>query len=167
MKIFKILFIIFVIFLISGAVIYLNKTQTDLKVNLNIQDKDINFKATFAIFTNSTFRIFTDPKYHNLSDKVYIQVDNPNVVHVKSKNVTWKDFFNTLPMSLTNKCLTTGTKQVFCDGEGGKLSFYLNGAQAKDLLDTEIKNSDKALIIYGIYQSSQVQEFQKQLLNIE
>ena len=167
MKIFKILFIIFVIFLISGAVIYLNKTQTDLKVNLNIQDKDINFKATFAIFTNSTFRIFTDPKYHNLSDKVYIQVDNPNVVHVKSKNVTWKDFFNTLPMNLTEKCLTTGTGQVFCDGEGGKLSFYLNGVKAKDLLDMEIKNSDKALIIYGFYQPYEVEEFQKQLQNIK
>ena len=167
MKIFKILTIVFVVFLISGAVIFFKKIQTNPKTSFNTQDKDINFKATFAIFTNSTFRIFTDQKYHNLSDKVFIQAENPNIVHVQSKNVTWKDFFNTLPMNLTEKCLTTGTGQVFCDGEGGKLSFYLNGVKAKDLLDMEIKNSDKALIIYGFYQPYEVEEFQKQLQNIK
>lgn len=109
----------------------------------------VDYKASFAIFTNGTFRIFTDTRYHNLSPDVYLTADTPNIIYVKTAGITWDDFFKTLPMSLTKQCLITGTKQTFCTDQNGTLQFYLNGSKTDDFLSREIQPGDKALITYG------------------
>lgn len=106
-------------------------------------------KAGFAIYTNGVFRIFTAPMYHNLSPDVYIESANPNIVVVKQENTTWYDFFSTLPFSLDDKCLTTGTGEQFCSGNGGTLRFYINGTERKDALNSIIKNGDRLLVTFG------------------
>ena len=89
------------------------------------QDETVNYQAVFAIYTNSVFRVFTAPMYHNLSKDVYIQADNPNIVLVKKSGVSWNDFFNTLPFSVTKDCLITWTKDTFCTNPTKTLKFYL------------------------------------------
>ena len=123
----------------------------------------VDYKASFAIFTNGIFRVFTAAMYHNLSADVFIQADNPNLVHVKKSGVTWDDFFKTLPFKLTKDCLTTGTKETFCSGQNGTLKFYLNGVEDKDLLDKEIKAGDRALITFGAEDEVQIQKQLKQV----
>ena len=122
------------------------------------EPKEVNYQASFAIFTNGTFRVFTAAMYHNLSADVYIQADNPNIVHVKKKGLTFDDFFKTLPFMLTKDCLTTGTGQTFCTGKAGTLKFYLNGVKTDDLLVREIKDGDKALITFGLETEAQIQQ---------
>jgi len=100
----------------------------------------IDIQASFAIFTKGIFRIFTAPMYHNLSEDAYIEASNPNTVYVKKAGVTWQDFFSTLPFTLTSECLTTGTKETFCTGNGGTLKFYINGEKNNNALIQEIKN---------------------------
>jgi hypothetical protein len=105
--------------------------------------------AAFLIFTNGTRRVFTSPQYHNLSEMVYISNPNPSVITVADSESTWGDFFSTLPMGLSDTCLTTGTGQVFCDGQGGELRFFLNNQESSEILSKKINPLDKLLITYG------------------
>ncbi len=110
--------------------------------------ENLDYTASFAIYTNGTFRIFTAPMYHNLSADVFIKASNPNIVHVKKSNITWDDFFKTLPFELTKDCLTTGTKQTFCNNEQFTLQFYINGIRNQSVLDQTINSGDKFLVTY-------------------
>lgn len=129
----------------------------DLRTQSEISPEEIDYKASFAIFTHGTFRIFTAAMYHNLSEDVFIQSSNPNIVHVKKSGLTWSDFFATLPFSLDYECLTTGTGQTFCDGLDGQLRFFLNGAEDPDALDREIENGAKLLVSFGDETDTEIQ----------
>lgn len=121
----------------------LSPTSSPVSVN-----RKVEFSATFKIITNGTTRIFTDSKYHNLSKDVYITSKNPNKIEVRKENVTWSDFFKTLPMNLDKNCLVTGTKQTFCTNDTKKLYFYLNNIETPDALDSLIKENDYLLVEY-------------------
>ncbi len=108
--------------------------------------QQVDIKAFFTIITGNIIRSFQAEKYHNLSPDVYIENQDPTIVYVKKSGITWDDFFKTLPMKLTKDCLTTGDGETFCDKKDGSLKFYLNDIETPDLLDKEIKESDKTLI---------------------
>lgn len=156
---------------VAGGYIFLNTKQpaltpTQTYIDLPSPTPVSDFTASFAIFTNGTFRIFTDPKYHNLSPEIYIQSDKPNIVYIKKANLTWGDFFKTLPMKLEKDCLTTGTNQTFCSKENYTLKFYLNGEKVDNLLTQTIKPNAQALITYGIENETQINNQIDQLKNI-
>jgi hypothetical protein len=104
------------------------------------------FTAQFTIITHGTKRIFTDPKYHNQSTDVYLTANDPSVIHVEKEGLTWADFFATLPFSVTKECLTTGTKQTFCQSETQTLSFSINGKLNPQALDSVIQPNDQFLL---------------------
>lgn len=106
------------------------------------------FNAHFEIFTNGTRRIFTNLKYHNQSQDIYIENPDPHLIFVKKSDLTWADFFNTLPFSLEKDCLVTGTKQTFCNTETKKLFFYLNGQEVPDALEQVIAPNDSLRVEY-------------------
>ncbi len=141
-----------VIYFLSGQ-----RTRQDKTLIQKFIPREVNYKAGFAIFTNSTFRIFTAPMYHNLSSVVFIKADSPNIINIKEEAVTWDDFFKTLPFKLTADCLTTGTKETFCTGDSGSLKFYLNGNRVDNLLERIIQNKDRALITFGNENETQIQ----------
>ncbi len=151
--------LIFILLLIVVAFLLINQRQT--KKSQEVTEKTevniVDYRASFAIFTNGTFRVFTASMYHNLSADVFIQADNPNVVHVKKNGIIWNDFFKTLPFKLTDTCLTTGTGETFCSGENGQLKFYLNGVKTDSLLGKIIQNGDRALITFGKEDETQIQ----------
>src|SRR3989344_4154514 len=130
------------------------KQQTSQQIT---SPENINYRASFAIFTNNTYRVFDDPKYHNQSPDVYME--SANIVIVKKGGVTWSNFFATLPMNLKKDCLVTGTGQTFCTNENGKLRFFINGSEDPNALDKEIKKADKLLVTYG---SESQEEIKKQ-----
>lgn len=102
----------------------------------------IEYTARFEIVTLGTKRIFTAAMYHNQDERVFITAADPGVIYVKAQGIIWGDFFETLPFSLTNDCLVTGTKQTFCTGEKGTLRFYLNEVETPQALDLLIKPND-------------------------
>lgn len=144
---------------VLGAIFFISSPsmQQTAKDSVRVEE-ETDSKAHFAIFTNGTLRDFSAPRYHNQSQEVFISAENPMVVNVKESGVTWDAFFKTLPMKLTNDCLTTGTGQVFCTNENETLKFYLNGQENRDFLTTSIKNGDKALISYGSENEAEIQE---------
>lgn len=160
--------ILFLVFLIGGYFLFPPKADEkkegtvtgdrDLASQVETTPQDVDYKASFAIFTNGTFRIFTAAMYHNQSEEVFIEALSPNIVHVKKEGVTWNDFFATLPFSLDKDCLTTGTGQTFCSGSGGELRFFLNGTEDPDSLDKVIVEADKLLVTFGNLSNSQIQD---------
>jgi len=106
------------------------------------------YTAAFEIYTNGTRRIFTDQKYHNKSDSAYITLPKTSVINIKKPLVTWSDFFETLPMKLTKDCLTTGTGQTFCTGNGKVLRFYINNLESPNALDEVIKKDSLFVVRY-------------------
>jgi len=140
---------------IIGAILFFVFSNSSKNINISKQnvsvtenEENVGYFASFAIYTNGTFRIFTDSRYHNLSEDVFIELPNSNTVHVKKSNITWGDFFKTLPMSLTQDCLTTGTKQTFCTNETYSLQFFINGSRNQSALSEIIQPNDKLLITY-------------------
>ena len=114
----------------------------------NIKTVTVEKQATFSIYTKGLLRVFTAPMYHNLSKDVYIDAENPSIIKIKKPGITWDDFFSTLPFKLTHDCLTTGTKETFCTGNNGTLSFVLNGTEVREFLNLEIQHGDKLLITF-------------------
>lgn len=115
-------------------------------------------KASFLIFTNGTKRDFSAGRYHNLNTDVFIDPASPTTVVVNRTGITWGDFFNTLPMKLTNECLTAGTGQEFCTNQTSSLSFYINGQKEDSALTKIINNEDKLLVTYERNNTSNLEE---------
>lgn len=105
--------------------------------------------ATFEIHTFGAQRTFNQPMYHNLSEIAYISAEDPGTIKLTQADVTWEDFFSTLPFELTKSCLTTGLGEVFCSDSENQLIFYLNGEQIADVLSRIIRHDDALKIIYG------------------
>ena len=144
----KIIFV--VILIIAVLLIILSSSQTpktSQSPSPTPQMQEANIKASFTIITVNITRSFSAEKYHNQSSDVYIENPDPTIVNVKKIGITWDDFFKTLPMKLTKDCLTTGDGETFCNGKNATLEFFLNDVETPDLLDKEIRNGDKALII--------------------
>lgn len=147
--------IIAICFIILGAVsvnIFLKPNKDILTPTLESQTKTtpklVDITAQFEIYTNGTKRIFTDPKYHKQSSEVYIELSDPSLIHVKKAGISWANFFDTLPMKLTDKCLTTGTGQVFCTNETSKLKFYINSVEQPNALNQIINQDDMLIVKY-------------------
>lgn len=117
--------------------------------SVSINNQEVPYTAEFAIYTNGTFRIFTNSMYHELSPDVYIMSQEPNTLHVEKPNITWGDFFGTLPFEVTSECLTTGTGETFCTNDAQTLSFYINGTLNSDALNQVIGPNDRLIINYG------------------
>lgn len=158
MKFLGISILALIIFLGFGLILF-NKSQTQkiltptpspLLEDQHEQDKKVNIKATFTIITGNITRSFKAEKYHNQSLDVYIENPDPTIVHVTKANITWDNFFKTLPMKLSKECLITGDGETLCNGKSGTLKFYLNDIESPDLLDRAIKESDQALIKFFI-----------------
>jgi hypothetical protein len=146
-----ILLIIPLALLIVGIIIAKGFSQSDnlfVGTNSPTPTLPVEFTAKFEIYTLGTKRIFTDKKYHNLSEDVFITLPDPSLVYVKKDNLSWKDFFATLPMELTQDCITTGTKQNFCTNDKNKLRFLINKYEEPYALIKEIKPNDFLLVIY-------------------
>lgn len=107
------------------------------------------YKASFLIIINGISNDFSAARFHNLSPNVFIDSDNPAVVNVMSPDVTWNDFFSSLPIGLSEKCLTTSSGQSYCDGTNGFLRFYLNEQEQDKIFETTIQPDDQLLITFG------------------
>lgn len=110
--------------------------------------KEQVFTAAFLIYTNNVKRSFSSPMYHRQSSRIFLTPENPQIVHVTAP-ATWAEFFQTLPMSLTQTCLITGTGERYCTGTEGTLRFFLNEEEDPNALARAIAPGDRLLVSYG------------------
>ena len=128
---------------------YKGGENTQVEKTVPRQEEFSDFTATFEIFTFGTRRDFTARMYHNQSPHVFIESTNPSVIYIKKPGITWRDFFDTLPFSLDENCLVTGTEQVFCTEENNKLRIFLNEVEKPLVLGQEIQPGDVLRVEYG------------------
>jgi len=146
-----------IVFILVGSFIFSSCTSDSNKLEIVLSEQEnetqispqptaspisANFTARFEIYTNGTKRIFSETKYHRQSEDIYIENSDPLIIHVKKSDLTWNDFFSTLPFSLKKECLVTGTGQTFCNTQTKKLHFYLNGTEDPDALERVILPND-------------------------
>ena len=159
----NILFVVIIGILATGIFVLFNQLKPKQSVSIQPSvvispaNRVVDYKAAFAIFTNGTFRVFTAAMYHDQSEDVFIQADNPNIIQVKKSNITWDDFFRTLPFKLTKDCLITGTGETFCSNNISRLGFYLNRKEDPNALDKVISKGDRLLVTYGNENEQQIQ----------
>jgi hypothetical protein len=125
-----------------------SETSTDSATIPSQKTQFEEFTANFEIYTLGTKRIFTLPMYHNQSADVFIEVNDPSLIQVKRDGVTWNEFFETLPFSLTKECLITGTKQTLCTNDNYELRFILNSVYEPNSLDLPISENDYLVVEY-------------------
>ncbi len=106
-------------------------------------------RATFAVFTNGLEHIFEGDDYYLRTPQAYIERDQPQTVIIALDSVTWRTFFNSLPISLDEECFVTDENHQYCTNQSQTLQFYLNEKPTPGVLDQPIRPGDQLLITYG------------------
>lgn len=107
-----------------------------------------SIEASFSVITHKITRSFDNAMYKNQSKDVYIPNENSKAVVVTANGVTWGDFFETLPFSVSSDCLVTGDGDRLCNGEDGTLTFEINGENVDNALSQRINEGDDFIIRY-------------------
>jgi hypothetical protein len=85
----------------------------------------------------------------NPRDRVHFHEGNPDVVHVHDGGVTWAHLFQNLGWTLGSDHLIADDGRRFFDGEGGSLTFILNGLPVGEVHDRVIGSEDRLLVDFG------------------
>lgn len=150
-------FLIILLAAVGGAFLWMGFPKQKDKV-LPQESQVVDFRASFAIYTDNVRRVFTAAMYHHQSPDVFLASENPNIINVKKPEITWNDFFQTLPFELTKECLTTGDGEKFCASGNRTLKFYLNGEKTDDLLEREIRAGERLLVSFGNQSPEQIKK---------
>jgi hypothetical protein len=119
---------------------------------------ETHYHANFAVYINGARQEFKGPQYYqeisacdehaSPQGRVHMHDENAGLIHVHDKVVTWADFFTNIGWSLNDSMLFDG-KTAYVNGQGGALSFMLNGKPVRSLADEVIGDKDRLLISYG------------------
>lgn len=118
----------------------------------------VHYHANFAVFINDQREQFSGPQYYqeiaacdehaSPLGRVHMHDQNNHLIHVHDKVVTWSDLFTNLGWSLNDSMIYNG-KTAYVDGQGGSLTFILNGRVTRSIADEIIGDQDRLLISYG------------------
>ncbi len=129
---------------------------------------DVHYHANFALYINGERDEFDDPTFYEEVQSCSAEGSDPktrvhmhdmvnHVIHVHEPGVTWGHFFANLSYALGNNLIKTDDG-VFVDGEGGKLTFILNGNEIGSVANRLIESGDMLLIDYGDSSKSELGE---------
>jgi len=113
-----------------------------------ITSEKLPYTAQFEIYTRGTLRTFNQSMYLNQSEKVYIKAGDSSRVYVNASGITWQDFFDTLPFSVSYDCLITGDGEKLCSDQEHQLTFILNGTTNANVLNQVIQPKDELVVEY-------------------
>lgn len=119
---------------------------------------EVHYHANFAVFIHGQREQFKGFQYYQEEascsakdtpqSRVHMHDNNNHIVHVHDTRVTWADLFNNLGWVLGDHLVSDGI-HAYQDGQGGKLSFVLNGKPTASIADEVIKSEDRLLISFG------------------
>jgi hypothetical protein len=122
----------------------------------------VHYHANWAVWINGQRVDFTGDRYMedvaacaaDLSNitahqRVHMHEHNADVVHVHAPGATWGHLLQNLGWGIGPNWIYTDTGEMYRDGEGGRLTFVLNGIVVPPAYDRVIQDGDRMLISFG------------------
>lgn len=114
--------------------------------------------ADFKVYIEGRALDFSLPKYQVRSEFIHVEDGNGDVIHSHAAGATLGDFFKTLNMKFEKGCFTMDTGERFCDGDGKRLRFYVNGQPSEEYGSHVVRNLEKYLITYGAENETEIKQ---------
>lgn len=90
-----------------------------------------------------------DPSNMTAHARVHMHENNQDVVHVHAPGATWGHLLQNLGWGIGANWIYTDDGKLYRDGEGGRLTFVLNGIVVPPAFDRVIQDGDRMLISFG------------------
>lgn len=123
------------------------------------KSESVHYHANFSLFIENEQEMFEESAfYEEVSScgssefdpltRVHMHDNISDVAHVHDGSVTWGNFLENLGFTLGDDVLYARTN-TYVDGQGGKLTFMLNGKKVQSIAGKRILSEDKLLISYS------------------
>lgn len=127
-------------------------------------DTEVHVHADFLMYVNDNRIRFTDQKYQSDGDTIHHALihfhgGKDDVIHRHADGVTLVTFLQSLGFDLNSTCLTTDTKQQYCNKNENEVRLIVNGERVMDIKSYVIAEEDKILVYYGDITSPNIREY--------
>lgn len=105
-------------------------------------------------FTDATYQSDTTNIHHS---QIHFHDGNDDVIHRHAENVTLVEFFKSIGITITNKCLTLTNGTDYCSNEKDTLQLYVNSVPELNIEKYIFNEEDRILLYYGNPQNANLE----------
>jgi len=108
---------------------------------------------------------FSGPAFQIKSPWIHFEGRDGSTIHKHATGVTLGYLFDSFRLSLDDQCYVFPGGKSYCTNEDYTLKFFINEEQVSDIVDYEIDEGDKILIIFGAETPEEIDGYLLQLEN--
>ena len=108
---------------------------------------------------------FDGPAFQIKSPWIHFEGRDGSTIHKHATGVTLGFLFDSLRIALDDQCYVFPDGKSYCTNEDYVLKFFINEEQVSDIVDYEIDEGDKILIIFGAETPEEIEGYLLQLEN--
>ncbi len=108
---------------------------------------------------------FALPAYQIKTSWIHFEGGDGTTIHKHATGVKIGYLFDSLRLTLDDKCFIFQDGRQFCTNEDYTLNFYINGEKVNDIRNYESMDKDRILIVYGAETPEEIQGLLLQLDN--
>lgn len=108
---------------------------------------------------------FALPAYQIKTSWIHFEGGDGTTIHKHATGVKLGYLFDSLKLTLDDKCFIFQDGRQFCTNEDYTLNFYINGEKVNDVRNYEPMDKDRILIVYGAETPEEIQGLLLQLDN--
>jgi len=108
---------------------------------------------------------FDGPAFQIKSPWIHFEGRDGSTIHKHASGVTLGFLFDSLRIALDDQCYVFPDGKSYCTNEDYVLKFFINEEQVSDIVDYEIDEGDKILIIFGAETPEEIEGYLLQLEN--
>jgi len=106
---------------------------------------------------------FSGPAYQIKSPWIHFEGRDGSTIHKHATGVTLGFLFDSMRLGLDDQCYVFADGKSYCTNEDYTLKFFINEEQVSDIVDYEIDEGDKVLIIFGAETPEEIDGYLLQL----
>jgi len=107
---------------------------------------------------------FSVPAYQIKSSWIHFEGQDGNTIHRHASGVTLGYMFDTLRITVTDKCFVFPDGREFCTNDEYSLKFYVNHNEVPDIQNYVLQEDDRILVSYG---SETQEQIEAQLIELD
>ncbi len=140
----------------QAALLQKYNTQMQLLAGIG-QVGSTHIHADIQVYINWNKIDFSQKKYQLASSFMHFEEGIGDVIHVHATGMTIGQLFKSLRMDLDSSCVAFEGRD-YCNENGNKLKFYVNGNLNSKFDNYVIRDLDKILVSYGNENDSDIQK---------